>query len=72
MSLQLMAELTDKGGPRFGSSGLIEKRSPVEARIGTRHIQEGPETICDLGAGVPNDAELEPSGVVPHGLGRAA
>jgi hypothetical protein len=53
MSLQLMAELTDKGGLRFGSSGLIEKRSPVEARIGTRHIQEGPETIRDLGAGVP-------------------
>jgi hypothetical protein len=47
---------------------LIEK-SPVEARIGTRHIQEGPETIRDLGAGVPNHSELEPSGGVPHGLG---
>ena len=26
-----------------------------------------PETIADLGAGVSNDAELEPSGGVPHG-----
>ena len=66
-----MAELTDKGGPRFGSGGLIEN-SPVEARIGTRHIQKGPETICDLGAGVPNDAEFEPSCGVPHGLGGVA
>jgi len=37
MSPHLMAELTDKGGPRFGSSGLMEK-SPVEARIGTHRI----------------------------------
>jgi len=35
-------------------------------------IQKGPETIRDLGAGVPNDAELEPAGGVPHRLGGAA
>jgi hypothetical protein len=26
---------------------------PREAGLESRHIQKGPETICDLGAGVP-------------------
>jgi hypothetical protein len=30
---------------------------------------EGPETICDLGAGVPNHSELELRCGVPHRLG---
>jgi hypothetical protein len=38
----------------------------------SRPIGKGPETICDLGAGVPHHSELEPSGGVPHGLGGAA
>ena len=37
-----------------------------------RHIQQGPETIRDLGTGVPHHSELEPSGGVPHGLGWSA
>jgi hypothetical protein len=52
MSPNLMAELTDKGGPRFGSGGF-QSKSPTEAGLGSRPIQKGPETICDLGAGVP-------------------
>jgi hypothetical protein len=28
--------------------------------------------MCDLGAGVPNHSELEPSGGVPYGLGGAS
>jgi hypothetical protein len=28
--------------------------------------------MCDLGAGVPNDAELEPCGGVPYRLGGAS
>jgi len=35
-------------------------------------VKKGPETIADLGAGVPNESELEPSGGVPHGLGGAS
>ena len=35
-------------------------------------IEKGPETFRDLGAGVPNHSELEPSGGVPHGLGWAS
>ena len=50
-----MAELTDKGGPRFGSGGF-QRISPAEAGLD----------------GVPNDAELEPSGGVPHRLGEAS
>ena len=65
-----MAELTDKGGARFGSGGF-QRKSPAEAGLGLRHIWKGPETICDLRAGVPNHSELEPSGGVPHGLGGA-
>ncbi len=32
-------------------------------------MKKGPETICDLGAGVPNHSELELRCGVPHGLG---
>jgi hypothetical protein len=70
MSPNLMAELTDKGGPRFGSGGF-QSKSPTETGLGSRPIQKGPETICDLGTGVPNHSELEPGCGVPHGLGGA-
>ena len=53
MSPNLMAELTDEGGPRFGSGGF-QRKSPAEAGFGSQRIQEGTETICDLGAGVPS------------------
>ena len=29
------------------------EQTPAEAVLGSRCIQKGPETICDLGAGVP-------------------
>ena len=51
---------------------MRKKRIPAEAGIGSRHIQKGPETICDLGTGVPDESELEPSGGVPHRLAEAS
>jgi len=44
----------------------------VRDRPELQRALEGPETISDLGAGVPNDAELEPTGGVPHRLGGAS
>jgi hypothetical protein len=44
----------------------------TKAGLGLRRAQKGPETIYDLGAGVPNDVELEPGGGVPHRLGEAS
>jgi hypothetical protein len=49
-----------------------ERRSPAQGRLGSCRIQKGPETIRDLGAGVPNHSELELRCGVPHGLGGAA
>jgi len=37
--------------------------------LGRCSLWKGPETIADLGAGVPNHSELEPSGGVPYRLG---
>ena len=48
-----------------------DKRSGSRAFRGVAQWK-GPETIRDLGAGVPNESELEPSGGVPHRLGGAS
>ena len=53
MSPNLMAELTDKGGPRFESGGF-HRKSAAKAGFALRRIQKDPETISDLGAGVAN------------------
>jgi hypothetical protein len=37
---------------RLMSRGRVPQY-PAEAVLGSRCIQKGPETICDLGAGVP-------------------
>ena len=44
----------------------------AEAGFASRRIQNGPETIRDLGTGVPHHSELEPSGGVPYRLGWAS
>ena len=60
-------------GCRTGEARVLrKKRIPAEAGIGSRHIQKGPETICDLGTGVPHHSQLELRCGVPHGLGGAA
>ena len=66
-----MAELTDKGGPRFESGGF-HRKSAAKAGFALRRIQKDPETISDLGAGVPNHSELEPSGGDSNRLGGAS
>jgi hypothetical protein len=52
MSRHTLTPLTDRRGPRFESGGFHGK-SPAKAGLRSCHVQEGPETIHDLGAGVP-------------------
>jgi hypothetical protein len=49
-----------------------QRIGPAEAGLLWRCIQKGPETIPDLGAGVPNHTELELRCGVPHRLGGAS
>ena len=51
---------------------MPKEKAPAEAGLQRQRIQKGPETIRDLGTGVPHHSQLEPSGGVPHRLGRAA
>jgi hypothetical protein len=60
-----------KPAPELVSIKLLCIRAQAEAGLRSRQIWKGPETICDLGAGVPNDIELQPSRGGPHRLGRA-
>jgi len=59
-----------RGATRAIRVGVPKKKSTSKRGLMV-HTETGPETICDLGAGVPNDAELGCPGLslAPRGGG---